>query len=484
MTKASFLFILILLSSVLYSQNSIDIVLDNYKKDKDLQHATYSFCIVDAATGKMMKEFNSELALIPASTVKIVTTSAALGILGKDYTYKTNFYTFAKTDSVSGQNMNHLLIKGSGDPSFNSSYFYNNDSSFLNPIIHKLKTKGIKKINGSIIADASCFDNSIPSTWIWGDIGNYFGAGANGLSYHDNKFSLFYNSGNTNTKAELESISPEYFSKKINIQSHVISSGTEDDAFVFGDPNGYSRTVKGTIPPNKKHYEVEAEMPEPALYFINQLQTELKKNNLVNNESKLTLNEIPNTFNTKPEQLIYIHTSPKLEKIVYYTNLKSNNHFAESLLKTVGAAKSGKQGTTTNGIAAVENYWKDRGVDMSGLHMADGSGLSRANTITTKIQATILSKIYRDSLIYPVFNASLPIAGKNGSMTSLCKGTFAEGNMRAKTGYINRARGYCGYVKTKSGKELAFSVLFNNYDCSPKEMKLKIEKLLVALVDL
>ena len=484
MIKTSFLFILNLVSSFLFSQNSIDIVLDNYKKDKDLQHASYSFCILDAATGKTIKEYNSELALIPASTMKIVTTSAALGILGKDFTYKTNFYTFSKTDSISGQNMNHILIKGSGDPSFNSSYFYTTDSSFLNPIIQKLKAKGIKKINGSIIADISCFDNSIPSTWIWGDIGNYFGAGANGLSYHDNKFSLFYNSGNTNATSELESISPEYFSKKMTIQSNVISSGTEDDAFVFGDPNGYSRIVKGTIPPNKRNYEVEAEMPEPGLYFINQFQTELKKINLVNNEIKLIMNEIPNTYNTKPEQLVYTHTSPKLEKIVYYTNVKSNNHYAESLLKTIGAAKSGKQGTTTNGITAIENYWKDRGIDISGLHMADGSGLSRANTITTKIQATILSKIYRDSLMYPAFNASLPIAGRNGSMTSLCKGTFAEGNMRAKTGYINRARGYCGYVKTKSGKELAFSVLFNNYDCSPKEMKLKIEKLLVALVEL
>ena len=484
MTKTSFLFILILLSSILYAQNTIDVILDNYKKDKELQHASYSFCVLDAATGKTIKEYNSELALVPASTMKIVTTSAALGILGKDYTYKTNFYAFQKPDSITGQNINHILIKGSGDPSFGSSYFYNNDSSFLNPIIQKLKVKSIKKINGSIIADASYFDNSIPSTWIWGDIGNYFGAGANGLSYRDNKFSLFYNSGAANTTAELENISRDYYSKKITIQSNVISSGTEDDAFVFGDPNGYSRTVKGTIPPNKKHYEVEAEMPEPALFFINQLQTELKKINLVSNEAKLILNEIPNAYNTKTEQLIYTHTSPKLEKIVYYTNVKSNNHYAESLLKTLGATKSGKQGTTTNGITAVENYWKDRGIEISGLHMADGSGLSRANSITTKTQATILSKIYRDSLMYPTFNASLPVAGKNGSMTNLCKGTFAEGNMRAKTGYINRARGYCGYVKTKSGKELAFSVLFNNYDCSPKEMKLKIEKLLVALVDL
>lgn len=479
------LFITFLFHPLLYlTQSSVDIVLEGYKKDKDLQHASYSFCVIDASTGKTLKEYNSELALIPASTMKIMTTSAALGILGKDFTYKTNFYTFQKTDSLTGLSYNNLMIKGSGDPSFNSSYFYSSDSLFFNPILQIIKLKGIKKINGSLISDVSYFDNTIPSSWIWGDIGNYFGAGANGLSYRDNKFSLFYNSGAINTTANLESISPNYFSKKITIHSSVISKGTEDDAFVFGDPNGYSRKVTGSIPPNKKHYEVEAEMPDPGLYFINELQSELKKNNLVTSDVKLIMNEIPNKYEIKSVQLVYTHTSPKLEKIVFYTNTKSNNHYAESLLKTIGAIKSGKQGTTENGIDAVKNYWESRGVDVSGLHMADGSGLSRANTITTKIQATVLSKIYRDTVMYNSFNICLPVAGKNGSMTNLCKGSFAENNMRAKTGYINRARGYCGYVKTKAGKELAFSVLFNNYDCTPKEMKLKIEKFLVALVEL
>lgn len=482
MGKQYLLILAILLPVWLYTQNSIDAVLETYKKDKDLAHASYGFCVVDAGTGKVIKEYNPDLALVPASTLKIMTTSAALGILGKDYTYKTNFYSFQKTDSASGATTNNLLIKGSGDPSFNSSYFYNSDSAFFNPILQKLKSKGIKKVTGSVVADASCFDNTIPSTWIWGDIGNYFGAGANGLSYRDNKFSLFYTSGGLNSTATLESISPTYFSKKINIQSNVIASGSEDDAFVYGDPNGYSRKVTGTIPPNKSHYEVEAEMPAPPLFFADQLQNELKKNNLAVADVKLISMEEANNY--PKDQLVYTHVSPRLEKIVYYTNTKSNNHYAESLLKTMGAVKSNKQGTTANGITAVENYWKERGVDVTGLHMADGSGLSRANTITTKIQATVLSKIYRDSLLYPAFNTSLPVAGKNGSMVSLCKGTFAENNMRAKTGYINRARGYCGYVKTKSGKELAFSVLFNNYDCSAKEMKLKIEKLLVALVEL
>lgn len=189
------------LSINVYSQNTIDAILESYKKDKDLQHATYSFCVLEAQTGKTVKEYNSEIALIPASTMKIMTTSAALGILGKDYTYKTNFYTFTKTDSISGTSTNNLLIKGSGDPSFNSSYFYNSDVDFFNPILEKIKAKNIKKINGFIIADVSYFNNTIPSTWIWGDIGNYFGAGANGLSYRDNKFSIFYNSGALNTSA-------------------------------------------------------------------------------------------------------------------------------------------------------------------------------------------------------------------------------------------------------------------------------------------
>ncbi|MES2514221.1 MAG: D-alanyl-D-alanine carboxypeptidase/D-alanyl-D-alanine-endopeptidase [Bacteroidota bacterium] len=480
MIKIAFYITLFLSPFASYTQTTIESILEYYKKDKDLQHATYSFCVIEAQSGKTIKEYNSETALIPASTMKIMTTSAALGILGKDYTYKTNFYTIQKTDTISGTNSVSLVIKGNGDPTFNSTYFYNNDSAFFNPLLQKLKAKGLKKITGSIIADGSYFDNTIPSTWIWGDIGNYFGAGANGLSYRDNKFSLFYNSGVLNSMAELESIAPGYFAKKMAVKSSVISSGTEDDAFVFGDPNGYTRKVTGTIPPNKKHYEVEAEMPDPALFFATQLHIELQKNNLASQSIKLEVSET----NQYPEQLVHTHQSPKLEKIVFYTNTKSNNHYAESLLNTLGATRSKKQGTTSNGIAAVNNYWESRGVDLSGLHMADGSGLSRANSITTKIQATVLSKIYRDSVMYPAFNSSLPVAGKNGSMTSLCKGTFAENNMRAKTGYINRARGYCGYVKTKSGKELAFSVIFNNYDCSPKEMKLKIEKFLVALVDL
>ncbi len=477
-----FIFIstIIFITRVSYSQ-TIESVLESFKKDKDLKHATYSFCVMEASSGSLLKEYNSEVALIPASTLKIITTSAALGILGKNYTYKTNYNLLRDAETIEKSTHFNIQVEGSGDPSFNSSYFYSNDSLFFLPVIQKLKTKKIKQLSTSIIISNSIFENSIPSHWIWGDIGNYFGAGANGLSYKDNKFSIFYHSGPTSSRAEVTNISPNYFKERMTITSDVLSLGAGDEAYVFGDPNSYVRQVKGTIPANKSNYEVEAQMPEPELFFKNQLTEQLTKNNFFSNVKEA---EIDWSSSSITSEKLYTHTSPRLEKIIYYTNTKSNNHYAESLLKTVGAFKTGKQGTTENGINAVINYWKDRGVDVSGLHMVDGSGLSRANTVTAKLQATILSKIYRDTVMYNVFNESLPVAGKNGSMTNLCKGTFAENNLRAKTGYINRARGYCGYVKTKKGKELAFSVLFNNYDCSAKEMKLKIEEFLDALTDL
>ncbi len=475
-----FLFLVISCNNY-YAQTTIESVLETYKKDKDLTHAQYSFCVMEAATGKILKEYNSEMALIPASTMKIVTTSAALGILGKDYMYKTNFYVMYNGTTLEQATTSNLLVEGSGDPSFNSSYFYSNDSIFFNSIINKLKSKKIKSLSSYIQIDNSKFANTIPSTWIWGDIGNYFGAGANGLSYKDNKFFIYFNSGSANTLATIQNIKPNYFESKIKLTSTVLSFGSEDEAYVYGDPDLYVRKISGTIPSNKTNYEVEAQMPEPAQFFKHELSSQLKKNQLILTSDSTKIN---GSDKNSRKELLYTHNSPRLEKIIFYTNTKSNNHYAESLLQTIGAVKSGNQGTTQNGIDAVTTYWQSRGIDITGLHMADGSGLSRANTITTKIQAQILSKIYKDTLMYNAFNNSLPIAGKNGSMTSLCKGTFAENNMRAKTGYINRARGYCGYVKTKTGKELAFSVLFNNYNCSAKEMKLKIEKLLVALVDL
>jgi D-alanyl-D-alanine carboxypeptidase/D-alanyl-D-alanine-endopeptidase (penicillin-binding protein 4) len=254
----------------------------------------------------------------------------------------------------------------------------------------------------------------------------------------------------------------------------VVAKGTEDEAYVYGDPFGYEKVVSGRIPPNKTNYEVEAALPDPALLCAEAMYLSLNKYGI---RCNIKLVETNYKKANAPVNLpvLYTHYSPTLDNIVLYTNLKSNNLYCESLLLTLG------KGSIAAGTEAVKNYWQKRGLETTEVFMSDGSGLSRSNNITTHFQTSLLCKMYRDSTHYRAFNNSLPVAGKSGSMANIGKGTYIEKNLRAKTGYINRARGYCGYVKSKSGKEVAFSILFNNYNFTAREAKLELEKFMIAV---
>jgi serine-type D-Ala-D-Ala carboxypeptidase/endopeptidase (penicillin-binding protein 4) len=451
--------------------------IESWKNDKDLKSASIGICVINTKLNSIEIEHNSHLFLIPASTLKVATTAAALGTLGANYRFETKIVYTGTFDKSTGVINGDLIVYGSGDPTLQSEYFTKDTIQITNKWAQVLKEKGIKEITGKIIGDASYFNRAIPGNWIWADISNYFGVAPCGLSYNDNKFKVVFCTKDAGCKADVIKTSPSYLNTTITINSNVIARGTEDEAYVYGDPFSFTKDISGRIPPNKQNYDIEAALPDPALLCAEMLYTSLSKIGIKCNKNKIESNYIkPDSLQTR--QWLYSHFSPTLDKIVYFTNLKSNNHYCETLLRIMG------KGNMNEGLDLVKAYWQKKGLDVSELYMTDGSGLSRANSVTTSFQANLLQKIYADSSLYKVINPSLPIAGKSGSMSNIGKATFLENNMRAKTGYINRARGYCGYVKTRSGKELAFSILFNHYNCTAKEAKIKIEKFLVELGEL
>ncbi len=458
--------------------------IENLKKDAAMKHAAWGIYVINTKTDSIIADYNGHISLIPASTLKIVTTSAALGMLGSDYVFRTQLQYDGTFDSISGLLKGNLYITGGGDPTLESSYFKEKKDSLS--AVEKwaliLKAKGIKKIQGAIIGDAEIFEsNLLPDQWIWGDIGNYFGAGASGLSYHDNKYSVFFKSGTNGSKTTINRIDPAI--DELQITNEVTAGGTNDSAFIYGAPYSYNRTVEGTIPANRKSFEVEGSLPDPALTCAQSLEQALKKLNISISQKATTARKLKETneYAVNGRKNIHTHYSPTLDKIVYWTNLKSVNLYAEHLLKIISYKKAGL-GTESKGAQFITAYWRDRGVDMGGFTMSDGCGLARANVITTRTEAQILTKMVKDKN-FDVFYKSFPIAGKSGSLGGLCEGTCAENNLRAKSGYINKARGYCGYVKNKRGDLLCFSIIANNYECSPTEMKRKLEKLLVAIAE-
>jgi len=229
---------------------------------------------------------------------------------------------------------------------------------------------------------------------------------------------------------------------------------------------------------------VEGSIPDPSFFFAYYFNKKLLDNGIVISQLPTTIRNMKLNKETIDSSRILItkYYSPSLENIVYNTNLKSVNTFAEHILKIMGVEKE-QDGSFDSGTKVVENFLTTKKIDITGFTMKDGSGLSPLDKVTTRQIAGFLLQ-FMDDAAYDAFYNSLPIAGKSGSIASLFKGTVAENNLRAKSGFLSWARAYAGYVTNKSNDVLTFSIIVNNYDCKPLEMKTKLEQLMLLIAEL
>lgn len=447
-----------------------------------LKHATWGFCLLDPTNGKVVAEYESGKSLMPASSMKVITTVAALNILGPNYTFDTYLEytgTITKDSVLNGD----LYVRGTGDPTLGSQRI---DSlvpydSLLRVWAVEIKKKGIKQINGRLIADASAFeDYATIGSWNWDDIGQYYGAGAAGLNINENKYTVYYSS--TSSKAKIDSVKP--LLEEMTIWNDVRVGGSGDEAYIYGAPDNYYRYVTGTIPANRKAYEVDGSLPDPPLFLAAEFKRILGESGIVVSEQATTVYALKRAGLdvASDRQKIYTHHSAPLSVIVDHTNHKSVNLYAEALLKAIGRKQSGI-GSRSAGAQAVEAFYSGAGIDMSGMHVEDGSGLSRLNYFTPETMCRILAYEFKQSN-FGAFSASLPISGKSGTLKTFADNTSAEGKIFAKSGSMYKVRSYSGYVRSKNGDYLAFCVMVNNYSCGSAEIKSILEKLAVYMVGL
>lgn len=484
------LFYLIICCGTLSAQTKIDTVglnrlnggLKALSLDGGLVHANWGFCLMDPKTGKIVTEFDSERSLMPASSMKVVTTISALNLLGANYTYKT-FIQYDGKISPDSILIGNLYILGTGDPSLGSDRIDSSqrfDSLVMN-WARQIKKAGINKITGNIIGDASAFeDYAVPGSWNWDDIGQYYGAGPYGLNVYENKYTLFYSS--TKTTAKIDSIFP--FIDGLNVMNDVIVGGSSDEAFIYGAPDNYSRYVVGTIPASRKQYTVDGSMPDPPLFIATELRNALEKTGVDVVSQPTTVYAMKRALikvNSERINLIE-YSSPPLSELIFHTNQKSINLYAEALLKTIGKEQL-NDGSAKAGSRAVEAYLLGQGFNLSGFNQEDGSGLSRLDFITPKQMCNLLT-LESKQTNFPVFKESLPIAGRTGTLKTIADNTAAEGKVFAKSGSMYKVRSYSGYVTTKSGELLTFCVVINNYTCGSAEIREKLEKLMVWMVGL
>jgi len=443
--KITFSFIFSLLVFISYSQSTREKLAKAFQQfdaDSQMRNGISSLYVINAKTGEVVFDKNSQIGLAPASTQKIITAATAFELLGKDFTYQTKFLIEGKANGA------NLIIKPSGDPTLGSwRWKFTSEDS----IIKKLKTEvAIHHLKFSqVLVDTINFEPvSIPSGWIWQDLGNYYGAPVNDFNWRENQFDVLLKSGSKiGDPVEIAGTVPQLHSFRLTSRVRSAAAGSGDNAYIYFSLTNAEGIITGTIPVNEKSFKISGAIQEPRTEFTFRLSEELKLGKALSKN-----------FAAKN---LFVHYSPSLDSIIYWFLQKSINLYGEALVKTFAYQKTGL-GSTDTGVNIVKNFWKDKGIDIAELNIKDGSGLSPQNRVTTHAQVEVL-KYAKQQSWFSAFYAALP----------------TYNNMKMKSGTIADVRGFCGYHKSSDGNEYIFSFLVNNYNGSG--ITTKMYKVLDAL---
>lgn len=431
----------------------------NFESDSQLSNAVSSLYVINAKTGEVVFDKNSRIGLAPASTQKIITAATAYELLGKEFRYRTEFGYIKNT-----RQNNPLFIRGFGDPTFGSfRYIQTKPEKIMGTFLQKLKQGG-KDFEGFLQIDNSAFESQlIPDGWIWQDIGNYYGAGAGGFNWRENQYDLtLKSSSEIGDPVEIVAVNGEkpdvYFFNELKSAA----KGTGDNAYIYlpiGRPEAF---VRGTIPVNENNFTISGAAYDPSSYFASDFGRYFKKQAKYSRWAKAQTSCSTGKI-TDPTTVVYTHYSPSLDSIIYWFLKKSINLYGEALTKTFAYEKNGF-GETNKGVQIIQNFWKAKGISPNELNIADGSGLSPLNRITTHAQVMVLKYAAYQSWFNGYYDA------------------FPEYNgMKMKSGTISDVKGFCGYHKSKDGNEYIFSFLVNNYNGSLSGVVQKMYKVLDEL---
>jgi serine-type D-Ala-D-Ala carboxypeptidase/endopeptidase (penicillin-binding protein 4) len=423
-----------------------------------MEHGLWGVEVKSLDSGRLLYARNPRTLMMPASNMKILTLAAAADTLGWDYRFTTTLETTAAIED--GALRGDLVVRGTGDPTINTRG--KRADAVFDEWAAALMAAGITRIDGNIVGDATAFDDRVLGQgWSWDYLQDGYAAPVGALEFNENIAALSIRPGaKPGDPAGLE-LPPD---TGLSLLHHVTTGEPGSGTVIVIDrlPDRAWLDVRGTIAVDAAQASRDVAVASPTLYFTHALTLGLVARGIpvrgIPRELVRSAYEVPSV----PMRVVVESKSAPLREIATVMMKVSQNLYAETLLKAVGAAKDGL-GTAENGRRAAAATLAAWGIGPAGFVQADGSGLSRYDYVTADTVVALLEKLYRDPKHHDAFLATLPIAGKDGTISTRFKGTRAEGNAAAKTGSISNVRALSGYVKTRDGETLAFSILANSF---------------------
>ncbi|MCM1068105.1 MAG: D-alanyl-D-alanine carboxypeptidase [Muribaculaceae bacterium] len=404
--------------------------------------------IKDLASGSVIVDHNSQLALTPASVMKAVTTASVLSANGADDRFVTQV-RLRGAKGAAGLWNGDIVVNSCGDPTIESEN-YKSRLGFCDSIVAALKRKGIRKISGAIVVKQSLKDSGPNIKWEIEDVAWPYGAGLYGFNWRDNCTRVYPVTGKT---------VPEVPGLKVTLTK--VTGGNDLVRGVYSD-----RLMAYTRDTNNRKWALSTTVPDPAAVFT----LELKK--------KLTAAGI--TIGSKAaapdgaETALYTHRSPDFADIMRSLMVRSDNLFAEAMLRRLAPGDS-----RDKAIKRVKEIWATRGINTRYTIINDGSGLTRANRLSARFIGDILEWMARSPMA-ATYAGFFPRAGKDGTLRGFLAKTPLVGEIALKTGSVSSVQCYAGYKLDADGAPTHVVVMMvNGFFCPRRQVRVACERILL-----
>jgi len=409
-------------------------------------------------SGRVLYERNARTLMMPASNMKIVTLATAAETLGWDYRFRTVLETASPVEN--GILAGDLIVRGSGDPSINARD--GRAAKVFDDWAAALKAAGITRIEGNILGDDSAFDDeTLGAGWAWDYMQYGYAAPVGALEYNEDTALLGVKPGAAPGEALFVELTAGSGLRIINraVTGTIGSANTVEYRL---HPHEPVLEVTGSLALDAKPLAEDVAVVNPTVFFAQALRDARVARGIDVAGTAQDADDVLTAPERGSRRLLVESQSPTLREIATVMMKVSQNLYAETLLKASGAAKGGL-GTTDGGRLAARALFGSWGIPDASYVQVDGSGLSRYDYVTADMLVTILEHLYRDPRHHDAFVATLPVAGRDGTIRTRMKNTRAEANAIAKTGSIANVRTLSGFVRTRDGETMAFSILANSF---------------------
>lgn len=427
----------------------------------------WSVLVVSLDGGDTLFAHNPAAELAPASNLKLFSTAAALYFLGPDHRYST--YVSSRGPIRDGVLEGDLLLYGTGDPTV-SGRFYEEETAVLETLADSLVSLGIRRVTGDVIGDGSYFEGpGVGRGWQTAYITHTYAAASGALNFNDNVITLHVKPGPEAGSPPVVDMLPGG-EVPLRIEATTVGSG-RTNIQVERESYDAPLVLTGQIAAGSSPVWRAVPVPDPVQFMASAFAEVLADRGIAIGGGVRPIHEANGSpvtgrrvfapaFEEEPAvQVLAMHRSPPLQEILAVINQRSHNVYADAVLRTVGRVATG-HGTIEGGATAVRSLLGEDSPGAAGLRMDDGSGLSTLNRASAGAIVELLT-VMDSSSFRDAYFETLPEAAVSRGLRRMQE-TQAAGNLRAKTGTINRVSALSGYVTAQNGERLAFAILSND----------------------